>query len=663
MVKHHYLSFEINDSFSGIIYQNFITRLDPDGLYFTAKDTALLSINRFKIDDAIRNRSCFFVNSFAEKYQGALKQAKSLLGEISTEPLDFTIGGSIEFVVEGMPKFARDKLGLKEVWRKWLKYRVLEEFFKQSKRDVEYGIDKLTLRAPQILSLVAEREIMKIDQMLNYDGGLEGFVFHELLQVVAGHLDPHTTFFTPGAKMGFEESLSHTNSTFGFEIIQNGKNEIQIAKLIPGSPAWKSGELNKGDVLIFLKVPNGKFVDMTNIGLDEADNLLGDPEIESVELTVLKPGGMEKTVFLKKAKLQADDKRIISFILQGKRKIAYIELPAFYGGFENANQLGSANDFARELVKLKKDGIEGLIFDLRFNGGGSLKEAVDLAGIFINAGPLAIMDRKGEKPVTLKDPNMGAIYNGPLVVLVNGLSASASELFAAAMQDYNRAVIVGGKTFGKGTGQQLMPVDPKYNAKSTSTYGLDLSLGYISITSFRNFRVTGGAYQLNGVTPDIALPDIFNALDVAEASYHHALPSKRIDKKTYYSPLPALPVAKLSEASDIRTGNDQQFLQIKENIQSLQKLGQNEKYFLPLAFSDFNNHKKGQEELFNRLEKLNRRPSPTYNVFNTLWDLPTVDIDPYQKELNERSKQRIGNDIYVGEAYEVINDLIEIENK
>ena len=256
-----------------------------------------------------------------------------------------------------------------------------------------------------------------------------------------------------------------------------------------------------------------------------------------------KKDGTTRIVLLRKEKIENEENIVKGFVLKGEKKIGYILLPAFYTEWENESGSSCANDVAKEIVKLKKENIDGLILDVRYNGGGSLGEAMEMIGIFVDEGPLMGQKQKAEKVIYLKDPNRGTIYNGPMALMVNGQSASASEILAASLQDYNRALIVGSNTYGKATMQQMMLLDTMTNRPTQIGNAKDI----VKITTGKLYRLSGETAQMNGVSPDIVLPDAFDGLDYREKFSSFALPADKVAKNAYYKPLAALPVNELPE--------------------------------------------------------------------------------------------------------------------
>jgi carboxyl-terminal processing protease len=487
-----------------------------------------------------------------------------------------------------------------------------------------------------------------------YDNYLKETYYNAL----ATTFDPHTMFFSPQDKENFQSELSTENFSFGFDIDETKEGKIVVAGLIPGGPAWRTGEIHVDDELLQLQWEGKQAVDISAISFDEADELLKESNHGTITLKMKKTNGAIYSIALQKEKIETQENVVKGYVLSGEKKIGYISLPDFYTNWEDENGSGCANDLAKEIVRLKRENIEGLILDIRFNGGGSLGEALELAGIFIDEGPLTGTKEKNGKLVFLKDPNRGTIYDGPLIVLINGQSASASELVAAVLQDYNRAVIAGSPSYGKATMQQVFPVDTLLKNPAAHSEN-----GYVKITGGKLYRVTGQTAQLNGVIPDIHLPDAFDALQYGERFTPDILPSDTVKRNAYYKPLSPLPVAQLSGLSNQRVNNNKNFQQLKEAIRIEKQLRSSTERVIPLKlelfekWADANN---SSAILFGEKENTS---SKVFTAQNHKDEVQQVLRDNYAKTINEIILKNIQQDIYIEEAYQITIDLIKMQPK
>jgi carboxyl-terminal processing protease len=418
--------------------------------------------------------------------------------------------------------------------------------------------------------------------------------------------------------------------------------------------------LHQGDVLLRLKLSGEAIKDLSEADLEEVENILRGFNGKDAAITIMQANHQIKTVTLAKEKLRVDENVIKSYILQGEKRIGYIALPDFYRQTGAGTAMGCANDVAKEILKISKENIDGLLLDLRYNGGGDMQEALDLAGLFIDEGPLCVVSDGKSKPEVLKDSHRGKVYDGPLALLVNGMSASASELLACALQDYNRAVIVGATTYGKGSYQVVMPLDTLYNSALKSKEKSDP--GYLKITLGKFYRVTGRSHQKKGVVPDVILPDMIDLYDLKEGNEKYALNSDSIQKKIYYHPMEALPVKELAHRSGLRLATDKNFKAltvIHDSIQKEMKL----EHKVPIHIDAYKKFEKQADARRKVEERLEKDSTSAFTVLNNSYDAEIFKIDTYRKEINDAVLKNIKEDLYIDETLKIVKDLIEIHTK
>jgi carboxyl-terminal processing protease len=471
-------------------------------------------------------------------------------------------------------------------------------------------------------------------------------------------------YFSAGEKNRFEASLSAQAYSYGVYIKKNIMDEAEIDRLVPGGPAWKSAKLNAGDIIIRIVFPdkNRQIEDLNILDQDEINELLNTPDSKSIEITVRKKNGLTQKVKLIKEKLQVEENIIDSFILKGSANIGYIYLPAFYSEWEETNSFGCANDVAKEIVKLKRENITGLILDLRNNSGGSLEEALNLAGIFIDEGPLIIAGNRGGKPVIVKDRNRGTIYDGPLLLLLNEYTVSASEFLAQILRDYNRAIIVGRTTFGKATSQVFIPVVKDPDSFDPHKSSKDKSIDFVNLTINKFYNLSGNTHQLSGVYPDVSLPGYLEYLIDAEKDYPYALKPDRITKEVHYDKGPEIKIKYLAKMSADRIARDKNFQKLKSLDKQLKEYFK-ETIEFPLSMADFFREMRAEVELLESLEQTITCVSPSYTVVNNQYDLDILQMDSYRKIRNDDLIKQIHEDIYLEEAYRIMNDLIKTIKK
>ncbi|PKP19230.1 MAG: hypothetical protein CVU05_11830 [Bacteroidetes bacterium HGW-Bacteroidetes-21] len=564
--KFHFSPRALDDTFSQNMFDLFIESLDPHCRIFTNNDYLELSKYALQQDDEILNKSDVFVKKVITLYKVRLLEADSIISKIMEKPLNLNEKDTLILYRGYKRMFPESEVLRRAKWEKNLKYKFLVEYYGSFDNIKNPSPDEKQIVEDEakVREKIKTRVNKRIKNILNSPMGFDNYVVSLYLNAIATCFDPHSNFFMPQEEASFKKMLSTQALAFGFMLETNENDEILISHLVPGSSAWKSNMLNIGDVLINIEWEKGKSIDLSSMELEEAQGYISEIPSKTVILTVIKQDGSRKSVHLEKTLLKVEDNTITSYVLKGKENIGYIPLPDFYtSAWENSNVMGCSNDVAKEILKLQKDSIKGLILDLRYNGGGSVAEALNLIGIFIDEGPLSITQYKGSKPMLLKDMNRGTIYNGPLIVLVNGASASASELVAASLQDYKKAIIVGSPTYGKATGQQVLPVDTSIN-NQTLAQKYDKSFGYLKITCQKIYRLNGKSYQKTGVKPDVLIPDIMEFFNYRESESPYCLPSDSIVKKVIYNPLLGYPMSEIISKSSARINADSVFCEIKK---------------------------------------------------------------------------------------------------
>lgn len=656
--KHHYQPVPPGSELAQRTYQLFLQSLDPHGLYFIAEDTSILALCQKNLLGITIEPNCdASFKKICDLYLTRLKEADSLIDSLLQHPLDFTKNDSIYFDDNEKMYFANDKATLRKGWNKWIKYHALLYLFSPdsaSDRPFSRSSKVLLTREPEIRNKIKVMEKRYIKRILNHPEGYENYIALLLLNAEASSFDPHSSYFSPAEKRDFESSLSTDAPSYGFETEDKPNGTVQISRLVPGGPAWKSNELHKGDVLVQVQWAGGEIVNLSYSDKDEVDEIIQSSQRDRMDLTVKKPNGQLKTVRLIKKVLKTEDNLIKSFVLKGEKTIGYISLPGFYTEWENQDPTGCSNDVAKEIIKLKQDNIEGIIIDLRNNGGGAMNEAIALAGTFIEGGTLCILSEKDKKLTLLKDMSLGTVYDGPLVIMVNGFSASASEIMAASLQDYHRALIVGSTTFGKATGQTILPMDTLPRSLDQRDKGNE---GFVKLTVSKFYRLNGVSYQQKGVVPDVSLPAYFDGSAYQEASQPYAFASDSVSRKVKYTPYPALPVIALSEKSKARINANERFNTITTTLDSLRSVMKRLKA-VPLSMELFRKKEARIFDAMQLLEKETVKPSTVYKIVNVKFDQLLINLSDYKKEVNDILVKNLQNDIYIEETYHIINDLI-----
>ncbi|UOR05790.1 carboxy terminal-processing peptidase [Hymenobacter aerilatus] len=578
----HYQPEKIDDTFSKRVFDLYLKRIDVNKKFLLKSDVAQLSKYQSDIDDQVKRGSHEFLDMSTQLMDQRVKDIQALYRDILTKPFDFTVEEKMETDPEKMV-FPADKAAQREDWRKFLKYRTLvqmsEIIDEQAKRTGKGNLAASTAnsatlttnepnRTPEQMEAEARKRVLKY-----YDDQ-----FRDLLQtdandrlamyanVVANTYDPHTEYFAPRDKDNFDQAMTGRFEGIGASL-QEKDGQIKVADIIPGSASYRQGELKAGDIIT--RVGQGAEVPVSVEGmrLDKAIVLIKGKKGTEVRLTVKKSDGSTKIIpIIRDVVIIEDTYAQSATINENGKKYGYIKLPSFYADFNDNGGRSSAGDVKKELEKLQKENIQGLVLDLRFNGGGSLTDAVEMAGLFIDSGPVVqVRSRQGAATV-LNDRDPRVQYTGPLVVLVNKFSASASEILAAAIQDYKRGIVMGStSTYGKGTVQRIFDLDDALPAEFNSIK----PFGSLKLTTQKFYRINGGSTQFKGVMSDIVLPDPYSYLDQGEKESEYPLKWDEIAPARYKTWADAPNVAKLTAASQKRVATDPRFKLMSEMVQRM----------------------------------------------------------------------------------------------
>ena len=647
----HYSPKPLDDNFSEKLFFKYLQTLDERHLYFTKAEINLFLTSKYNLSHELLNKKLTFIEEITPSYRNGLQRAKRILESLKRKEWKIIRNEKYLPHYKDSLDYASSDTDLIERWEKYVKLQVLI-------KEYQLRTDSTASKIPisDLYRKTIDRFISNINSDIKENSNSLKHLYYQYAKCLPLLNDAHSNYFSYSDYQNFQSALSTEDYKFGITIEKNDIGEVAIVRLTPGSPAWKSNKINIGDIITYLKWEHGEKVEVAGMELSEVSGMMNQFNDQWMDFTIRSATGTVQILSMKKEKITTTDNMVKGFVLVGKdkRKIGYISLPSFYTLWESENMLGCANDVAKELVKLKQENIEGLLFDLRNNGGGSLKEGLELSGIFINEGALAMQRLKGQAPAVLKDWNRGSAYDGPMVVLINGHSASASELMASTLQDFNRAVLVGCDSYGKATGQELFSLNPAEILAADS-----LRPGYATITMLKLYRITGKSNQLTGVKPDIVLPDPYVNLYERESKQEEVLPRDSVSKKTYYQPLPALPVSKLKLMSEQRIKQNNNFAE----MQSLSK--QYQTVFEPFNQEVFLSQEgvkavyKNYEDWSNRVKKYNQTETNSFQVETTSSDKSLNQLSEDDRVFSEYSKKRIKTDLTLEESFFILNDLIQ----
>lgn len=619
-----------------------VNGLDPRNLYLSQVDLAKIQALESKLVTDFQQNTCEFQEAFQVLFKQNLQSFDSLLEVLEQQSFRYTESDPLIWFPGKSASRAKNWEDHIRKWKKNIKARVL---YKAS----ELQITQDGQAFQELAARTQVEEIKKLRcellQISEYEEGYETFFMGKFMDAISASYDPHSGYYSLSEKELWDLALSTQSYSFGLAFEKSREGQLQIAQLNPGGPAWKSQSLHQGDEILEIEYPKGNKLDIYCLSIAALAKELKSSRSNSIYLTIKKGNGEVHSLSLVKEKLRHEENVINSFLLEGQHKVGYIYLPAFYTESEEEISKGCADDVARELLRLQAEGIEGLILDLRFNGGGSMKEALNLAGIFIDRGPLAIYEEKGGKATQLKDMNRGSLYDGPMVLLINGYSASASEILASALQDYERAVIVGSRSFGKSSGQIMLPV-----------VGAGLGMAKVSIQ--RYYRIQGGSYQLKGVIPDIVLPNTDQIMGSKERDYLRPFSHSQAPKKAVYQKVGNIPYGILADNSKDRVSQKQAFQEIIALNKSLEYY-KNQGLSFILTPEKFPESLAIQQKLLKPMQNTVSSKSELFQPENNSLVESLLSLEPGQKIINEAQRRKIHSDIYIEESFLILQDLIE----
>lgn len=670
----HFSPRPIDDTFSSRIYRRMVSTLDYEKLFFTKSDIAKLKAYEFKIDDQIKAGSTEFFDTLESVYKRRLDESEKYYPEILKTPFSYTSNETIQLNPDKV-EYAADASEMNDRWRQNLKYRALVKYVdlkkEQDKKKENKDSVNAKMKTDTELELQAREDVKKLYQRLfkQKHKTKNDEYFTWFMNVITETEDPHTSYFPPIEKKAFDEAMSGSFFGIGAQLREDfEQGKIFVTSIVTGSASWKQGELKAGDEI--MKVAQGEKtpVDVQGMEINDVVKLIRGEKGTEVRLTVKKADGAVKVIPIKRDVVQLEDTYAKSAIIKDKAgTIGYIYLPEFYADFNHTSGRTCSSDIAAEVKKLKDAGVSGIILDLRNNGGGSLGDVVDMSGLFVGSGPVVQVKSNHASPTVLKSQcNYDtASYKGPLVIMVNQNSASASEILAAAMQDYKRAVIVGSTTYGKGTVQKMVSlddmVDPmtRLHMMNDTAGGQSGSIGSLKLTMEKFYRVNGGSTQLKGVTPNIQLPDASDAYDdeelgLGERKNKSALPWDEVPAANY-RPTNSVPnMPDLVRKSQARVNANANFKQITENARYIKAKKENN-----VASLNEVQYKKEQEEtnaLSKKTEELEKKNTPL-ELTNPIADLTRINADSSSASKNKEWLKNLGKDIYLSEAVNIINDM------
>ena len=652
--RYHFAPKAVDDQFSAQAYDLYLDRLDPGRRWLTKEDLNQLQIYKLQLDEEAEAGTYEFFNLSLDLLHVGIEKSQAYYRELLAAPFDFSIAEKFDLDSENRP-FAQNDAQLKEYWRKTMKYetmtRLVDKLGAQENGDDEELVGKTQ---DELEAMCREDLLETLDNWYERIGKEKRLDYlSTYLNSIVNVFDPHSGYFEPVEKENFDIEMSRKLEGIGARLMMDG-DFAKVTNVVVGGPAWKQGELEENDQITKVAQGNEDPIDVTGMNLNEVISMIRGKKGTEVRLTVKKVDGSAKEITIIRDVVILEEGFAKSLLLHtpSKEKIGYIRLPRFYDDFEDNEGRSCADDVAAELEKLKAENVQGIILDLRNNPGGSLRDVITMTGFFIEQGPVVQVKSRGHTAEVLGDRDPGVKWDGPLTVMVNHNSASASEIIAAALQDYNRAVVVGTtSTYGKGTVQRFFDLD-----YSVMGFQDIKPLGALKATIQKYYRINGGSVQLKGVTPDIILPDNYYYLATGEKDNEFAMEWTEIKPAEYGQHVyQAKAKAKLAEHSAKRVENSEVFQRILENAEKLKQRRDNSEYSLQL--DTYRAEQAALEAEYDEYEKLFDR-EVVFGVANLPVDLPGLEGDEGRKARNDDWVGNVKKDVYIQETLNVMHDLL-----
>lgn len=650
--QNHYSPLKIDDAFSEKVFELYLKRLDYNKKFILQSDYDELAKFRRDIDDQLLTQRHDFYAKSLEIYNKRLKEKESWNKEFLSNKIDFTVNDEYEIDFE-KTIYAKTENELKTEWRKMIKYQVLlrlDDMLDRQEKAIEKKDTAYKVKSFDTLEVEARRKTLKANEdwlkRLNKISPRERF--STFANAITGAYDPHTEYFAPKEKKKFDQIMSGQFDGIGARL-QTKDGVLTISEIIVGSPSYKQGELKAGDQILKVAQGAGEPVDISNLEIDESIDLIKGKKGTEVRLTVRKSDNSIKVIPIIRDVIEIEETFAKSAVLDNKNKIGYIYLPSFYTDFTRTGARGCSNDMRKEIEKLKKQDVKGIIIDLRDNGGGSLQEVVMMAGLFFPKGPVVQVQGKNSTRNVMDDRNPDVAWDGPLAIMVNHNSASASEILAAAIQDYKRGIILGTPSFGKGTVQSFVDLDnfllPQFDTIKP--------VGQVKITQQKFYRINGGATQLKGVIPDVLLPDPYAFIDLGEKEMDNPMPWDEISKADY-TEFKNINYPYVIKNSHNRIKKSSQFTLIEAQAKEVKSKKDDTKYSLNLE--KFRAEQKQFRDQNKKYEELRKEIKGFSGVLNPE-DIAKFGSDTTRLNRENRWVKNITKDIYIHEATNVINDI------
>ncbi|MBK0370122.1 carboxy terminal-processing peptidase [Flavobacterium agrisoli] len=637
--REHVMPKPVDDSLSVYVFDNLFDALDPSrNIFLKSEYDVLAQKYRLHLDDYILKNDCSFLTEMYAVHKTGLERKKAVLEKIKLTPIDYSKPDTIRFFKKSFPVYMKAD-EVEKVWRKKIRFEILDEIAVLSKNTDSLKTHFETIE-PSIKEKTIANEICHVNTLLSTDAKPEELLYNYFCT----YFDPHTAYFSDDSKSTFEASLSKEHLSMGLTVSLNEKNEIIVAEIDPNGPAFQTGQIKKGDQIVAVSNQKEK-LEVSCASLEAISNLISSETNKNITLTLQRNSKKNFDVYIEKKVMKDEENSVFSFIIGKESKVGYIKIPSFYADLEGKGGAGCAEDVAKEIYKLDKDHIKGLVIDLIDNGGGSMEEAIKLAGMFINTGAISIVIDKTHTQMLIDDPYKGMLYKGPIVILVNGNTASASEFFSAIMQDYNRALLLGNTTLGKATMQTILPLD--------ETSATD----FVKLTINKFYRITGKSHQYIGVTPDVVLPEFYENMFQKERDFPTAIKNDSIVPSVKFKPFVKRDlINKLAENSKKRIAQNEYFNNMKTVNKSINELVEQSKTEVPMTLDSVIKLNEVSQDLWEKITKYDATSNPL-DVYNSTLNQFLLGIYPNEKTINQYQIDNLKNNPYLSEAVTIINDF------
>ena len=642
----------INDEFSENVFQDYLNQIDPFKRYFYQSDINEFEAYKDKIDDQIIEYDVDFFNITHERLLQRINESKEIYKEILAQPFNYSIDEDFNTDYENAD-YVKSKKDMKERWRKQLKFSAIANYHDLVlEQEKESNIKDKVIKSDTGLEQEArDAALRSLDELYDFmDDRERKDWFAVYINAIVEEFDPHTFYFAPEDKDRFDVAMSGNYEGIGARL-QKRMDNIIINEVISGGPAWRQNKLEVGDII--LKVRQEKEEEAVNVvgmRLNDAIKFIKGPKGTKVILTLKKVDGTIEDLAIPRDIVELEETYAkSSTVIKNDKTFGVINLPRFYVDFQDYKKRNAASDIKKEIERLKEEGMEGLVLDLRNNGGGSLPVVVDMVGLFIKDGPVVQVKTVGEPKEVLSDRDRSIVWDGPLVILVNELSASASEILAAAMQDYKRAIVIGSKqTYGKGTVQNVLDLNRMVRNNTSG------DMGALKFTTQKYYRINGGSTQLEGVKSDVVVPDRYSYIDIGERDQDNPLAWDKIDAANYNLWNSYFDYDATIKKSKERMANSEQLKLIDENAHWIKKIRDGNIY--SLNYKAYKSKLDHNEEEAQRFEKL--ADYQTNLTFKSLpYEVTLTAQDSVLKQKRKRWHTSLSKDVYVEEALNVLSDL------